>query len=160
MIVYRVAQRKRAKDLSGRGAFLVGGRWTPKGVYALYAARNASLAAWEVFVHQVGSEEWPVDYCLVQIQLPDKRSYYQTIRKAQLPKDWDALPYSAEIQNLGRIWFQRRNKLGVFVPSAVMKGEQNVILNPQYPRFKSVVKVLVVESFQYDARIKEGVLWK
>ena len=159
MIVYRVAQRKRARDLTGRGAFKVGGRWTPKGVYALYTAMSASLAAWEVFVHQVTKEEWPSDYCLIAIQLPAQHKDFLRVKAKNLPAGWDALPYTFNIQQLGSDWFEKA-KLAVIVPSAVMKGEFNVIINPKHKQFKSCVKIIHVQGFQFDERLKTGYLWR
>ena len=159
MIVYRVSQRKRSKDLSGRGAFKVGGRWSNKGVHALYTAMNASLAAWEVFVHQITKEEWPSEYCLIAIQIPDRHKDILRVSIKTLPRNWDELPYSSAVQQLGKVWFDK-NKLAVIVPSAVMKGEFNVILNPLHTQFKSLVKITRVENFQFDERLKSGYLWK
>lgn len=50
MLLYRIAEEQFARDLSGAGARLYGGRWNPKGVPMLYTAESVALAALEVLV--------------------------------------------------------------------------------------------------------------
>ena len=52
MRVWRIAKSEQAGSvedmLSGEGAARYGGRWTPKGVPAVYCSENSSLAALEI----------------------------------------------------------------------------------------------------------------
>jgi RES domain-containing protein len=42
--------------------------------------------------------------------------------------------------------------VGLVVPSAIVPGEENVILNPRHPEFRKV-KVVGEEGFGFDARL-------
>jgi len=51
MEVYRLAQARYAKDLTGKGAAAKGARWNSPGEELLYTAQNRSLAMAEIAVH-------------------------------------------------------------------------------------------------------------
>ncbi len=51
MRLYRFCRKRRANDLSGTGAKLVGGRWNSPGVAMLYTSENGALAFAEYWVH-------------------------------------------------------------------------------------------------------------
>ncbi|MEK7393011.1 MAG: RES family NAD+ phosphorylase, partial [Fibrobacterota bacterium] len=52
LIAYRVVKIKRKDDaFSGEGARRAGGRWSSKGVQAVYAASTLSLAVLEILMH-------------------------------------------------------------------------------------------------------------
>lgn len=153
MIVFRSSQEKYCKDLSGHGAFLVGGRWTLAGTYALYTALNRALAYVEYYVHQFERNTWPKDLRMAVIEIPDEHADYVTLDLKKLPKTWTALPYNHQIQKIGSELFSQ-GKLGVFVPSVVVKGERNLILNPLHPDFKKKIKIREIEEFNLDERLK------
>lgn len=50
MICYRFSKEEFAKDLSGYGAELSGGRWNSKGVPMLYSCVSQSLCLLEIAV--------------------------------------------------------------------------------------------------------------
>jgi RES domain-containing protein len=53
LVVWRLDQRVHASIWdSGKGAFLMGGRWNSKGVYTVYASTDAATAILEVAVHK------------------------------------------------------------------------------------------------------------
>lgn len=95
MRVYRLARKKYAKDLSGTGAKLNGGRWNSKGNEALYTAEHISLAKLEVAVH-LSLDLIPDDYCLITLELP-KSCKVKTLSLSDLPIAWDAIPYQKGI---------------------------------------------------------------
>ncbi|MGN8157839.1 RES family NAD+ phosphorylase [Salinisphaera sp. SWV1] len=69
--VYRVAARQYARDLSGEGARLFGGRWTPPGYPAIYTAEHPALAGFEKLVNAgVGVKNSPPGYRLVVFSMP------------------------------------------------------------------------------------------
>jgi RES domain-containing protein len=50
---YRLVRRTRAKDaFTGEGSRLYGGRWTPKGLAAVYCSEHLSLCVLELRVNQ------------------------------------------------------------------------------------------------------------
>jgi hypothetical protein len=44
------------------------------------------------------------------------------------------------------------SELLLFVPSAVVSGEHNVMINPLHPDMKQV-KIIMVEDFTFDRRL-------
>ena len=57
MIVYRFANAKYSKDLSGEGSKLFGGRWNNKGTAILYTSTSISLALLELLIHSASYDE-------------------------------------------------------------------------------------------------------
>jgi hypothetical protein len=79
-------------------------------------------------------------------------------RLTRLPDDWQSIPESVTTQRLGDDWIQGQSSLGLIVPSATLpegqeNDEQNVLLNPLYPKFLSSIKNPVVKPFGFDGRI-------
>ena len=153
MIVFRSAQENYIHDLSGYGAFLVGGRWTTVGTYALYTGLNRALSYVEYYVHQFESGTWPKDLRMASIEIPNEHADYIQLDLKKLPKNWTELPYNYQIQKIGTDLF-KEGKLGIFVPSVVVKGENNLILNPLHPDFKKKVKIQEIDVFNLDERLK------
>ena len=151
MRLFRIAPKKFGADLSGTGARLFGGRWTPKGVPAVYASESAPLAALEVLVHQ------PVDLApgllvLLEIELPDGLEI-EAVELSRLDKDWNAYPYRRSTVRVGEEWAKRNKAVALKVPSAIIpygKG-WNFILNPANPEF-SRIKVIGLEQFSFERR--------
>jgi RES domain-containing protein len=96
---YRLSAR-RYPSKSGLGAALVGGRWNPVGIQAIYAAATPSLAALEVLVHFA---VLPRDYVLTEVQIPDGIDI-ETLETKDLPAGWRAPSPQAKTQEFGRRW--------------------------------------------------------
>lgn len=132
MIVYRLARRAYARDLTGSGGLYAAQRCNYKGTRVIYAAQHVSLALAEVLVH-LDIMEVPLDYSLVTIEIPDSVS----IRHASAE---DALAAS------------RNPDVPVFlVPSVVVPQELNVVMFPDAPGFKA--EIINVEPFPIDERL-------
>ena len=144
MKVYRISRQKHAKDLSGTGAKLNGGRWNSKGRAALYAAEHISLAKLEVAVH-LDLDIIPDSYCLIEIEFPD-RLKIKILEVDELPKNWDAIPYLSITQKLGDYILDQNEAVAFKVPSAVIPQEFNYILNPYHPDFNTI-QISKIESF-------------
>jgi RES domain-containing protein len=150
MIVYRVAVRKRITDLSGTGSFLVGGRWTSEGTYAVYTGQSPSLCYLEYMAHQFGKskETWPRNLALAELEVRDN----SLIKALRLPPGWNKLPYHPAVQKFGDTLLADRSKSGFIVPSALMEKEFNYVLNPLAENFKKNVKLKSVFDFEIDSR--------
>lgn len=152
MKVYRIVKsEKRANDLSGMGAFKVGGRWNSPGVYALYTSENRSLASLEVLVH-VDESELPPDLYIITIDLVDDAPIYG-VQDEELPQDWRD-PENIALKVHGDKIFNENKFLGIKVRSAVMPEEYNYILNPLYPGFHDMVKIEAIAAFTVDKRLR------
>lgn len=149
MKVYRISRTKWAKDLSGEGARLYGGRWNRKGVPCVYTATSRSLAVLEYSVN-VALDDIPRWLSMVTLEVPD---HYQDQKMAQLPGNWSESPAPSSTRELGTKWLNDCKHLLLRVPSSVIPQEFNILINPLHPELKEV-KILSVEDFVYDVRIK------
>lgn len=150
MIVFRLANKKYSNDLSGIGAEITGGRWNYKGTKLLYTADSRALCMAEIAVHTpVGV--MPIDYFLITIEIPDYSDIKQ-IEPNSLPDDWRKFPYSKTTQELGENFIDKNESLYVKVPSAVVQGDFNILINPKHADFDKV-KIIKTERFNFDERL-------
>jgi len=64
----------------------------------------------------------------------------------------DEAPDDLLIADLGSEWAASLRSLALQVPSAVVEGDWNVLLNPKHPRFAKVV-LGAVKPFRFDERL-------
>ena len=151
MKLFRVVQdRDRAKDLSGTGAFRWGGRWNSKGVYMLYTSENSSLAFLESLVH-FDEGEIPPQLYIIEFEVQDDAPIY-VLPDAEYNKDWVKLSL-LENQKQGDRWMEEKKFLGIKVRSAINPGEYNYLLNPLFPRYDNLVKIISVKAIKVDDRL-------
>ena len=150
MEVYRLSREKFAKSLSGKGAAIKGARWNSVGVEIIYTAANRSLAMAEIAVHFTLAT-LPDDYMMITIYIPDDISL-QKLTASNLPSGWQGFPYPSNTQSIGDR-FSADNKYCVLqIPSAVTRGDFNLLINPNHPEFKRI-KIILIEKFPFDERI-------
>jgi len=143
MYVYRVVKgKKRANDLSGTGAFNAGGRWNSKGVYMLYTSANGSLALLENIVHYDPLYAPPQLYQL-QIEIDDKAPV-MILNPGMYPLKWKDAE-SPENKRLGDSWMNDFKYLAIGVKSAVNELEMNYLLNPLFPNYSKLVKIVSLQ---------------
>lgn len=147
--VYRLSREPYARDLSGFGAALRGGRWNSRGVPMLYTAESRALALAEVAVHLMWAT-LPKDYMLVTLCVPEVLKM-AILNGADLPEDWRAFPHPASTQRIGDAWVRSGETAAMRVPSAVVAGDCTVLLNPAHPDMRGV-EVVSVEPFPPDSR--------
>jgi len=149
MFVYRLSREKYKDELSGYGASLNGQRWNSKGTEIVYTANNRALANSEVAVH-ISLGVLPKDYHMVEIEIPSSVKIFE-IENSDLPSGWNYIPCKPVSQIVGDK-FILENKYAVLkVPSAVVKGEFNFLLNPRHKDFKKI-KITNTEPFPFDPR--------
>jgi RES domain-containing protein len=147
---YRLAKAKHVSDLSGTGARIAGGRWNEKGTPVLYAAESRALATVEYLVH-VPIALRPQGLIMATLEIPDSIPWL-TIREEDLPYDWRTCPPPPELARIGTDWVNANSELLLFVPSAVVPGERNVLINPAHPDMK-YVRIVDAESYPLDQRL-------
>jgi RES domain-containing protein len=150
MEVFRLSREKFATPLSGKGAALNGARWNSVGVELIYTASNRSLAMADVAVH-LTLATLPPDYVMETIYLPDDISL-EILNEKNLPPDWNAFPYRGETQSVGDMFVLASEHCVLQVPSAVTRGDHNILINPHHAEFGNV-KILEIEPFPFDRRI-------
>lgn len=149
MEVFRLSSAKYANDLSGTGAKIHGGRWNRKGDAVLYTAGTRALALVEVLVHTTNAF-LPLNYRLITIYIPDDSILM--IPTKSLPDDWNNIEPSDSTTKISTSWLSANEYLTMRVPSVVVEGEYNFLINPAHPDF-SKVKVLRNEAFNFDNRL-------
>lgn len=149
MIVYRINNCRYAKDLSGQGAALYGGRWNNKGVYVVYTAQSRALALLEAVVH-IGNIP-DIGYCMTTIEIPDHS--IQHIQADDLPPDWTDNPSPNYLKAIGDRFVQANTHLALRIPSALMVEEYNYLLNPAHHLY-SKVKITNERAIKIDDRLK------
>ena len=150
--VYRIAKSAYIRDLSGKGAELYGGRWSPKGVPVVYASENRALAALEFLGRMQGplSKAQRIPLSIASIEVPDNSIH--TIATASLPGNWRQYPAPAALQNVGLKWINAGAFLLIKVPSVHVQQEYNILINPHHPDM-ATVRIIDVEPFIYDPRL-------
>jgi RES domain-containing protein len=150
MIVYRLAKAKYSNDLSGKGAEKTGGRWNSKGTALLYTSESRALCTAEIAVHTpLGSI--PNDYVMIAIDIPDDAGIAQAGYE-DLPENWKAFPHLHATQVIGDRFVAENPALVLKVPSAIVHGDFNYLVNPQHPDFGKV-SIIGVENFEFDTRL-------
>lgn len=153
MFVYRIVKSKaRTTDLSGTGAYRTGGRWNNKGTYMLYTSENSSLAYLETLVH-FDDTDYPPNLYIIKIEIDNKVPIY-TFKENEYPAEWMHLEL-LENKRLGDRLMNEKKFLGIKVRSAINNAEFNYLLNPLFPRFYNLVKVVDVMEIKVDERFVE-----
>lgn len=150
MDVFRLSREKFAKSLSGKGAAMKGARWNSVGVEMIYTASNRSLAMAEVAVHFTLATI-PIDYMMTTIFIPDDIPL-QKLNTTDLPINWNTFPHLKITQTIGDKFIYDNQFCILEIPSAVTKGDFNILINPNHIAFKRI-KILSNEKFPFDKRI-------
>jgi RES domain-containing protein len=115
----------------------------------VYTATSLSLAALELFVH-LEPEIAPRDLVYISAHIPDELRV-ERIEAKDLPSDWRTLD-RGDLRQLGAKWASSGRSVALQVPSAVIAGEWNVLLNPAHPNF-SKVRIDSPQPFTFDERM-------
>lgn len=153
---FRVVKTKRKDDaFSGEGARRAGGRWSSKGVPAVYVASSLSLAVLEILMHlEDASLLGAFGFFPVTIPKP----LVETIPVDSMPWNWAEFPAPFETQSLGDAWIRSRSSAVLRIPSAAFQGvpvgipETNYLLNPNHPDFARI-QVGPFQSLRLDPRL-------
>lgn len=150
MKVFRLSKSEFCRDLTGVGAEKSGGRWNEKGYPVVYASGSRALCLTEVAVH-IPLGIIPQDFILTTIEFSSKLLTHE-IYEEELPLDWKTFPHPSFPKKMGSFLLKERKHLIIKVPSAVVQGEYNYLINPNHPDI-SKVKITSVEPFFFDERL-------
>ena len=150
MEAFRLSREKFSSPLSGKGAAIKGARWNSIGVELIYCAANRSLAMAEVAVYFTLAT-LPSDYVMITIFIPDDISI-EKINESDLPVDWNRFPHPVSTQTIGDT-FVAANKFCILQnPSAVTRGDYNLLINPNHRDF-SRIQISLISKFPFGKRI-------
>lgn len=150
MEVFRITHAKWANKLVASG---FPARWNSRGIETIYSAATRSLACLENIVHR-NKSGLTKQFRTVVIYIPD-RMKREIISVQDLPERWFGTSDKAfhYCRNIGDNWAIQNTSPVLFVPSAIIKNEFNVLLNVHHPDFKEI-RIVDVEPFMFDPGIK------
>ncbi len=148
MLVYRLCKKKYSSDLSGNGARRYGGRWNYPGTSLVYTSEVASLAVLEILVH-LRIEDASMPFIITTLDIGNS---IKVIEQKDLPKNWQRADGSIYLMNTTKTWIEEQQSVGLKVPSVILPIENNILLNPEHPKFINV-KIVAQEEFSFDKRL-------
>lgn len=146
---FRVTKDRYARDLSGRGAELYGGRWNSPGRPALYASTSRPLALLETLAWTSMASLLNGGFVLITLECDDHDPGQIS---GKLPDGWTSVEMYASTRALGDKWLEARKSLLLNVPSAILPMETNVIFNPLHPSAKSI-RIAEIYDIVMDPRV-------
>jgi RES domain-containing protein len=150
---WRLVKKSRAAEaFSGEGARLFGGRWNRRGTPVVYLADSLALAALEIFAHLNGADRG-LEFTAFRVELP-ARARLERLGVAALPAGWRAYPTLPACQELGSQWARAGAALGLWLPSALVPVQHNLLLNPAHKDF-AALRIHAWGDFSFDPR-----MWK
>jgi len=150
MRLFRLSKSKFAYDLPAKGAELAGGRWNSRGKALLYTGQSRALCTAEIAVHTpLGNI--PMDYELVEMTIPDS-VMVKEIEISDLPFDWKSIPHSHSTQEIGDKFISDNEFLIFKVPSVIVRGEFNFLINPVHGKFNEV-EINSITKFEFEVRL-------
>ena len=150
MNIYRVARKRHAESLDGKGSWLMGGRWNYKGISCIYASESRALAVLEYAVNFL-IEDIPSDLTLITFSIPDSEKIFFP---SDLPINWKDIDVPDETRSFGTAILKKAGHLIIKIPSVVIPDEYNYIINPLHPDMKKV-SIANIADFSFDARLKK-----
>ncbi len=143
-----VKERHAATAFSGEGAFRYGGRWNSPGVRIVYTSGTKALAALETLVHL----NPPVAFRYVVFRVEFEEALVEKVAAADLPGGWSDEPPPPAAQAVGDRWVKQARSAVLELPSVIIHGESNCLLNPAHPEFKHIA-IVAPEDFAFDSRL-------
>jgi RES domain-containing protein len=138
-----------AHAFDGEGARRHGGRWNSPGVPVVYVAESLSLATLEILVH-VHDGAFLRTY--VAIRVTFDRKLVRVLEPSELPRDWMAVPLSTGARSMGDAWVSSGASAILRVPSAIVPGEHNYLINPSHPDVRHVRRDRAI-PYRMDSRL-------
>jgi len=149
MQVWRLFPRRfRDSAFTGVGGLYAARRWNHLGTAMVYTATSRALAALEYFVN-LEPNEAPDDLLIAGATVPDES--IETLDLKRLPRNWRTLD-NQRCRDLGTAWARSLRSPAIKVPSAVVDGDWNLLLNPRHHDFAKIT-IGAVKPFRFDERM-------
>jgi RES domain-containing protein len=150
MRFWRICRRRYAAEAAtGAGARLYGGRWNSRGVSVVYDSTSLALAAVETFVN-LEPNLMPPDLVSIEGEIPNTVGVGR-LEPGTLPTGWHQ-SREESLRRFGDAWVQGGETAALLVPSAAIRGEWNVLLNPAHADFP-MIHFGNPKRFEFDARM-------
>jgi RES domain-containing protein len=143
--VFRVCRAVHAR-LDGSGAKRVGGRWNSPGRAVVYTAESVALAVLENLVN-MSRADFPTGYVVTGVRIPD---HVAILPEPHVRRSLGL--HGAGSRALGDFWIESSLSAVMRVPSIVVPGASNYLLNPAHVDFRQLV-VKRPMPFEFDPRL-------
>jgi RES domain-containing protein len=140
--------RFRDSAFTGVGGLYAARRWNHLGTEMVYTSTSRALAALEFFVN-LQPNEAPNDLLMAEASVSDVS--VEAMKLDVLPRNWRSLD-NQRCRDLGSEWARSLRSVALKVPSAVVDGDWNILLNPKHPNFIKV-KIGAAKPFRFDDRM-------
>lgn len=141
-----VKEKPAATAFRGEGAWLYGGRWNSAGTSVVYTSGSQALAALESLVHL----NPPVIFKYLAIPIEFDDALVEKV--AALPADWTEEPPPPATKSIGDLWVKEARSAVLELPSVIILGEPNYLLNPAHPDFQKII-IGKPQPFSFDPRL-------
>ena len=115
----------------------------------VYASTSLALAAVETFVNLEPNLR-PADLVSIAGEIPDPLEIARLDPKS-LPAGWHRTR-NESLRRFGDDWIRSGRSAALLVPSAAIRGEWNILLNPAHPEF-SAIRFRQPAPFEFDVRM-------
>jgi RES domain-containing protein len=133
----------------GLGSIFYEGRWHNKNSnQVVYCGSSRALCQLEKRVHTSGRAI--KNQILVRLDLPKNASLIE-VAQIGLPTDW--LFDVPATRLIGDQWLRDHTSLGLWVPSAIEPLENNLLLNPMHPEYRSIKLTVERNPLEFDLRL-------
>lgn len=134
---------------SGAGAAEFAGRWNSPGRKMVYCAATRALAAMEILANvEEKSMLRKARFVAIAVDIPEALVFLPKT----LPGDWRRTPVTPGPRKFGDKFLDGGRYPAMRVPSVVILGEFNFLLNPLQAGFVDL-KIGRPEIFQFDPRV-------
>jgi RES domain-containing protein len=149
LVVWRICAATYADRIfTGEGSLRVNGRWHPKGIPVIYTSDSRALATLEILANAAGAASLHDRlWVMASAEIPPGLIH----APATYPENWRENPPPDSTRAFGKAWFSSAKSPALRVPSAVVPGEFNYLLNPLHPEFAQL-KFSPPEAFHFDRR--------
>lgn len=153
IVAWRVVKaRHAAQAFSGEGARRVQGRWHDAGSAVVYSSANRALGMLEVLANFSGTDRQHLPSCvLVSATIPER--LVDVLASQDLPPGWDRPAGSPEARARVRRWLADARTVVLQVPSVLVPGEHNYLIDPNHRRFHEI-RIGNPIPFAWDPRLK------
>jgi RES domain-containing protein len=152
MRLWRIEKSVFANEVrTGNGAQIHGGRWNSPGRPAIYCAGSLSLAMLEVLAHVSTEEDAGEKRVFFTVDVDDQ--WVEEIAMTDLPRSWRSALNVGPCRRLGDAWLGRGHSVALRVPSALVAGEFNGILNPVHPHYRKAAIWSARKALRLDSRL-------
>lgn len=150
MNIYRITKTQYAKDLTGTGAKLFGGRWNHSDVPCIYTAASRALSVLEYAVN-INVDFIPRALSLCVFEIDESQIF--SFKEEDLPGNWRETPAPRSTKDFGTELLQKEHPI-IKIPSIIIPQEFNYILNPFAGN--TAFELIETRDFIFDLRIKSN----